>query len=217
VFVTSEPDKKYFKNAVVVKGGVTLGEKVDGKGKYDAVFVGRLHYQKGVFNLIEIWKQLSKKGNFRLAVIGQGVLESEFKKRIKCLNIDFLGYKNGKEKYDVFKQSKVFIHPAIFDSGGMACAEAMAWGIPAVGYNLEAFKTYCAIITCENTRMIVENVYNLITDSEIWKHASNKAYEYIKDNWTWEKRAEEIWKELFLILEQETSESQGQSALTYSR
>ena len=34
------------------------------------------------------------------------------------------------------------VHPAIFDSGGMAAAEAMAWGLPGVSFDLPALKTY---------------------------------------------------------------------------
>ena len=37
-------------------------------------------------------------------------------------NIELLGFKDGSEKYAVFKQSKIIVHPAIFDSGGMAAA-----------------------------------------------------------------------------------------------
>ena len=38
-----------------------------------------------------------------------------------------------------FSFGKVVSHPAFYDSGGMASAEAMVFGLPCVGFKLKAF------------------------------------------------------------------------------
>ncbi len=78
VFVTSEPDvKKFITNKrskdkiVVIRGGVDIEPSTEylhsdniiplSDRKYDACFVGRFHYQKGVLELIDIWKLICEK------------------------------------------------------------------------------------------------------------------------------------------------------------
>jgi len=187
VFVTSEPDvTKFPKQAklnkvVVVRGGVDITEskrylKANKNSstfskKYDACFVGRFHPQKGVLELIDIWRNVVDiKKNARLAMIGNGDLEFDVKKKITDYNlgrsIDLLGFMDGKEKYNIFKQSNIIIHPAVYDSGGMAACEGMAWGLPGVSFDLEALKTYypkgMIKTPCFDKKKFAENIINLL-------------------------------------------------------
>ena len=77
-------------------------------------------------------------------MIGVGELESEVKKKIRRCgleqNIILFGFKDGIEKIRIFKDSRVVVHPAIYDSGGMAACEAMACGLPGVSFDLPALK-----------------------------------------------------------------------------
>ena len=52
--------------------------------KYDAVFIGRFHPQKGVLELIDIWKRVvNKKPQAKLAMIGDGPLMKKVQLKIK--------------------------------------------------------------------------------------------------------------------------------------
>jgi len=222
VFVTSEPDVKKFitkkrnkSKIIVVQGGVDITESEKylklkniipiEKRKYDACFVGRFHYQKGVLELIEIWNLVCKeKSNAKLAMIGIGPLKSDLKKKIKDLglekNIDLLGFKDGKEKYQIFKQSKIIVHPATYDSGGMAAAEGMAWALPGVSFDLEALKTYypkgMIKTKCFDKIEFAKNIRGLLNDPQIYKKTSKEAHELIKDVWDWDKRTDFIYKKI---------------------
>jgi glycosyltransferase involved in cell wall biosynthesis len=223
VFVTSEPDVKKFitpkrdKNKIiVVRGGVDTSEskkylrlKKDPieRKKYLACFVGRLHYQKGVLELIDIWKNVVKiKPQAKLAIIGNGPLEKEMKDKIAQLklekNIDLLGFKDGKEKYEIFKNSKTVVHPAIYDSGGMAAAEAMAWGLPGISFDLEALKTYypkgMIKTPCFDLNQFAQNIINLDEDKILYKKISLQAIDLINSQWDWNKRAQDIFEKVFL-------------------
>src|SRR3989339_2056906 len=122
--VDVEPSKKYLRSGKVIP----LNRR-----KYDAVFVGRFHYQKGVLELLDIWKRVCEgMPSVRLAMIGSGPLGGEVRQKIDKLklqkNVDLLGYLSGNDKFEIFKQSKVVVHPATYDSGGMAAAEALGLG-----------------------------------------------------------------------------------------
>jgi glycosyltransferase involved in cell wall biosynthesis len=237
VFVTSEPDVRYFVNAkrsrdhvIVVQGGVDvsaseewLGEqakreklKVETRNlkletgdcpppskKYDACFIGRFHYQKGVLLLIDIWKKVcERKADAKCAMIGNGPLEEEARAKIKALgldnNIELLGFMDGERKFDVFKQSKIMVHPATYDSGGMAAAEGMAWRLPGVSFDLEALKTYypqgMVKIPCFEQQQFADTILCLLADAEFYEEQARLAHELILEVWDWKKRAEWVWK-----------------------
>jgi glycosyltransferase involved in cell wall biosynthesis len=273
VFVTSEPDVKYFVNAkrsrdhvIVVQGGVDVtaseewlkqgstfakatadrsGFRVQGSGnggletgnskletgdrplsslaavalakeadlrsptskKYDACFIGRFHYQKGVLLLIDIWKKVcEKKPEAKLSMIGNGPLEAEAREKIKSLglerNIELLGFMDGEQKFEIFKQSKVMVHPATYDSGGMAAAEGMAWRLPGVSFDLEALKTYypqgMVKIPCFDEQLFADTVLRLLSDKDFYEKQAQLAHELILNVWDWKRRAEFVWQAMHL-------------------
>lgn len=226
VFVTSEPDVEKFitkkrgkDKIVVIRGGVDIrpseeylnsGDVIPvEKRKYDACFVGRFHPQKGVLELIDIWKLVcERRSGAKLAIIGIGPLEADVKEKIKRLDlgncIDLLGFRDGEEKYEIFKQSKIVVHSATYDSGGMAACEAMAWGLPGVSFDLEALKTYypkgMIKTPCYDLKAFAENILSLLEDHELYRKMSQEAIEWARE-WDWDKRAEEILKQIKIHLE----------------
>ncbi|MFH0814996.1 MAG: glycosyltransferase [Candidatus Falkowbacteria bacterium] len=224
IIVTSEPDVVQFvsekrdkSKIIVVQGGVDItdSEKYLGAGivvpveqrKYDACFVGRFHCQKGVLELVDIWKKVcAQKPTAKLAMIGIGQLESDVEKRIKehslADNIDLLGFKDGGEKYEIFKQSKIMVHPATYDSGGMAAAGGMAWGLPAVSFDLEALQTYYPKGMIKSVigddQGFADNLIKLLDDKDLYARTTTDALSLIRDVWNWDKRADEMYKKMFL-------------------
>ena len=225
VFVTSQPDIKPFitknrdiKKIISVRGGVDIlparqyfekNELIPFENRnYDACFVGRLHYQKGILELIHIWKQVcKKKPKSHLAIIGVGPLEGEIRSLIKKmglqLNITFLGFLNGIEKFDVFKQSKIILHPATYDSGGMATAEAMAWGLPGVSFDLEALKSYypkgILKTECFDLDAFASNILYLLSNPDAHLTLSQEATNLIRDYWDWDQQAQNIFNQVIKL------------------
>ncbi|MBI1870782.1 MAG: glycosyltransferase family 4 protein [Chlamydiae bacterium] len=221
VFVTSEPDvpkfvtpKRGLENIVVVKGGIDQRPSMEylcsasvrpiSKRKYDACFIGRFYYPKGVLELMDIWQEVCKaRPNARLAVIGVGILEGRLKEKIERLGlkekIDLLGFKDGDEKYEIFKESKLVLHPAIYDSGGMAACEAMAWGLPGVSFDLEALKTYypkgMLKTPCYDLKKFSDHILLLLNDTTLYEKMKEEAIVLARE-WDWDKRAEEILKKI---------------------
>ncbi|MCL4487295.1 MAG: glycosyltransferase family 4 protein [Chloroflexi bacterium] len=211
VFVTSEPDRQIYvrrgfnpDSVVAVKGGVDIAEArrtpAAEPNKYAAVFVGRFHPQKGVLELVDIWDRVRQsKANARLAVIGVGALEQQMRQEIERrglgANVDFLGFKDGEAKYRIVKSSRVFLHPAVYDSGGMAAVEAMACGLPAVGFDLPALKTYypqgMLKAPIGDTAAFARRVLDLLDDPALYARTSADAL-CLAEQWDWDRRAAEI-------------------------
>lgn len=214
ILVNNDLEKLVFptKNTLVVLGAVDT-PAIDNyrKGhkdvkKYAAVFQGRFHPQKGVVELVDIWDQVvQKQKNARLAMIGDGPLMSEVRAKIHKLhldkNVDLFGFVlDGKQKYKIFAQSHLVVHPAFFDSGGMAAAEAMAFGIPAVGFNLPAYDSYYPVgmvkVPVGDTRAFAQAILNLLNDSSERNALGKQAEEFIHHSYSWEHRAEQILRQI---------------------
>ncbi|MFA7301109.1 MAG: glycosyltransferase [Candidatus Shapirobacteria bacterium] len=216
IYITSEPDISYFPNkkVIVIRGGVNLNpskkyfqSKKITKKIYDGLFIGRLHPQKGVLELIDIWQLLCVKiPNAKLAIIGDGILNQQLISKIKKLslqsNIKLFGFKIGAEKYKIIEQSKVILHPATFDSGGMAAADAMSFGLPGVSFDLPALKTYypqgMIKVPLYDKHIFANNIYLLLTNKIIYNKTSAKAIDLIKNHWNWDKQSKIIYEKTFI-------------------
>lgn len=212
VWVTSEPDRHKFTSSgqlnndtvLAIRGGVdtkTPSTIPESKHKlFDAVFIGRFHPQKGVLELVDIWQLVcQKQKSAKLAIIGVGDLENGLRKKIRDSglepNITLFGFKDGVDKLKIFKDSRIVVHPAIYDSGGMAACEAMACGLPGVSFDLPALATYypkgMLKTTCFDLKAFADNVLNLLNDKELYRKTSQDALDWSKE-WDWDKRAKEL-------------------------
>lgn len=212
VLVNNEGEREQFprltkqKRTLVMLGAVKLDEISDWKEKhkhqekkYDAVFQGRFHPQKGVVELVEIWKQVvNKKPNAKLIMIGGGPLMDDVKTKIKDLgmekNITLTGYLfDGEEKYTIFSQSKIVVHPAFYDSGGMAAAEAMSFGLPCVGFELKAYESYypkgMIKVKTGNLAAYAAALLDILKNKKKQERIGNEAEAMIVANWSWKNRA----------------------------
>ena len=196
VYITSEPDRKYFKNKVVViRGGVTIPKFKQEKTVWDIVFMGRFHYQKGIRELKEILTLIRKKRyHTNLLVIGDGPLRDEIP-----FFENHIPHATDSMKDGFFRRCKVIVHPATYDSGGMSAAEGMAYGLPAVGFDLPAYKTYYprGMIKVKTTQEFADEILKLLTDKEYYQKWSKEAREFIDEEWNWDRRAEEIYMQSF--------------------
>jgi glycosyltransferase involved in cell wall biosynthesis len=223
VFVTSEPDVEKFvtdkrgkDSVVVVHGAVDTrpaerylnsgGAIPPEKRKYDACYVGRFHYQKGVLELVDIWRLVCERmPSAKLAMIGSGPLENDVKRRIEKFrlgsNIELVGYRDGDAKYEVFKQAKIVVHPATYDSGGMSAAEAMAWRLPGVSFDLESLRTYYPLgmvkVAQGDTSGFAREVIRLLTERGYYEKMAEEARRLAVGAWDWAKRADLIYKKVF--------------------
>lgn len=219
VIVNNESERQRFSikdskgKVIVLIGAVRLDEinsfisKFPNEKKvFDAVFQGRFHPQKGVVELIRIWKIIvEKRPEAMLAMIGDGPLMPRVKEKIKDLklekNVRLFGYVfDGQQKYRIFSQSKMVVHPAFYDSGGMAAAEAMAFGIPSVGFNLKAYNSYypkgMIKVKTGNLNSFAEAVLELLDDSKKRKTLGQGALNMINGNWSWKHRAQSLLETL---------------------
>jgi len=146
--------KKFAPKKVVLTGFAVendLIEKAQADPKYniDALFVGRINETKGIFDMLKVLNLVKEKyPDFQLVIMGEGdaTTKKKFQRKIKETglenNVQFLGYKNGMEKYNIVKSAKCFwfLSVSASESFGVALLEAVCSGIPAFAYDLPQFR-----------------------------------------------------------------------------
>lgn len=182
LFVLGPDDEKYlsgwgFNHILRIGGGVDLrlvNSVPDQEKIYDACFVGRISQQKGVDDLLKIWRGvINQKPGARLAFIGWGHpgQKEKFIQEVKSYhlekNIEFLGFQDGTEKYEVMKSSKLLLFPSKYESFGIVVLEALAAGVPVVAYDLpvlrENFQEMVIFVPCGQIGIFTQRVLELLS------------------------------------------------------
>lgn len=175
----------------------------------DGCFVGRLHPAKGIFDLISIWHMVTRKRDgARLAIVGKGDKDiiDRLNGKIKDLgmfnNIDLLGFLEKDDMFRIIKSSKVFIFPSHEEGWGIAIAEAMACGLPAVIYDLPALKEVFPVgairVRLGDIDSFSDAVVSLLTDSQRYNKLQLETRE-IANRYSWDNVARREWEEICRI------------------
>ncbi len=215
ILVNNEKEKEKLKKIVdskklfVLLGAVSYVPKLANvykKNAKRAVFQGRFHAQKGVVELMSIWSIVVKKiPDAKLVMIGDGPLMNSVKAEISKFNLEsnvtLKGFMfDGQEKNRVFRESDLMIHPSFYDSGGMAAAEGMAFGIPCVAFDLPDYESYypkgLVKVPLGNIEKFAEEICKLLSDKEQRSKLGKLGRDYIKRHYTWDIRAAEIYNHL---------------------
>jgi glycosyltransferase involved in cell wall biosynthesis len=121
-------------------------ESVKASGKqFDGVFVGRIARDKGIFDLVRVWKRISlDRPDSALLMLGSGPDFSELAKVIKdfgmASNIVLKGSCKDIALYNLMKASRLLVLPSRFEGWGLAVGEALACGLPVVCYDIPALR-----------------------------------------------------------------------------
>ena len=101
------------------------------------LFVGRLIPEKGIFDLLEAMRILSRERACVLRVAGKGPCEAAIRQRVAALglrdSVDFMGYVHGDALARLYSSSAALVLPTYFGEGfPTVITEAMSYGLPIV-------------------------------------------------------------------------------------
>ncbi len=123
---------------------VALADRVPPQPKqFDVAWMGRVHPQKGIDDLLATLAGLKQQvPDFRAVIIGksQDKLEPVTRRMGLSENVTFSGLVSEEEKYRLLKSSRVFVMPSRYESWGIVVGEAIASGVPVVAYDLPCYR-----------------------------------------------------------------------------
>ncbi|MEQ9560248.1 MAG: glycosyltransferase family 4 protein [Rhodospirillales bacterium] len=131
---------------------VTGRAKVSGGTRNMLLSVGRLEPQKDHATLIRAFAKISADlPDWNLTIVGDGVLRGELTDLIDSLGLHDRVHLPGATQNiaAAYLESQLFVQPSRYESFGLTTAEALAHGLPAVGF-----------VDCPGTNMLIKNGEN---------------------------------------------------------
>jgi len=162
-------------------------------------FVGRITYQKGPINFINIAEQLALRDkNIRFVMAGDGDMIEQCRKITRKLGLSerfsFPGFLDHNEVHKLLMHSKLFIMPSIYEPFGLVALEAIAAGVPAMISKTsgvaEIIKSLIAFDP-RNINSATRIASEILNDSELAMSVVKKATAEI-EHFDWIKVASEI-------------------------
>lgn len=166
------------------------------------LYVGRLVYEKGIQNLIGAMpKILNNYNDAKLVICGKGGMMEELKQEAKNLGIEnkvyFAGYCDSKKVQKMYKCADIAVFPSTYEPFGIVALEAMLAGVPTVvsdvggldeivTHGVDGMKSYAG-----NANSIADSVTALLYDHQLATNVSKKAKQKVKDQFNWEKIAQD--------------------------
>lgn len=184
--------KKYIRagfssNQIVVKRNFVFdGKKRKASGEY-ALFFGRLSSEKGIFTLLNAWKNI----NYELRIAGEGPLKRETEEFIQNNNIrcvKLLGALNGNEVKKALNGCKFVIVPSEwYEPAARTIIESFSQGIPVVASNIGG-----------NSELVKDNYNGFLFEAGNVRDLKNKVNLLIRDGGIFKKTGENAFKSYVL-------------------
>lgn len=183
-FILKENDKERIEQIKQLYGGKDI-----------VFFVGRHIQYKGIPWLIEAERWVKSDCVFVLG--GNGPLTTMLKEKCKSNRVFFVGRLSDDDLRCYLYASKIFAFPSITknEAFGVALAEAMYCGTPAVTFTIEGSgvnwvsinNETCLEVANKDSKAYASAIDRLLTDETLYEHLSTKGIERVNNMFTLEK------------------------------
>lgn len=187
---------------------IDFKENLVSKQKHNGInflYAGRIIKQKGVYNILVSFMNLSKKyKNINLYIAGDGAELDNYMKEFIHDRIHFLGKLNYDELLEYYSICDVFLYPplwpeglptAILEAGMMRCTVVATdqGGIREIIDNNDN-----GIIVSSGVKDLADTMEKLILDSKLRKSLADNLYDTVKNKFSWGVTAKKILKDMDL-------------------
>jgi glycosyltransferase involved in cell wall biosynthesis len=185
--------------------------------KISLLFIGRLVEKKGIIYLLEAMKNIvTLFPDAELNIIGDGI---EINKLIRFVetnelenNVNFLGSMEHSLLRSHYKKALIFIAPSIDANDDMeglptTILEAMSLRIPVITTNAGGItdviedKITGILTPQKDSKILSENIIDLIKDKNLQEKIKRKAYKKIIENYTYRIIGGKLKKEIYRLFE----------------
>ena len=181
-------------------------------GKNYLLFVGALHPRKNLKRLITAYQTILESDasfDYELVIVGEALwkrsgFDLEIDEQTQS-RIHFTGHLSLDELANVMASASVFTFVPYFEGFGIPLVEAMRCGTPILSGNLTSLPEvagdaalYCNPLDVDD---IVEKLKEICSNETLRSELSQKGLERSK-LFSWDRSAEEVWKVLYDLLNQ---------------
>ena len=171
------------------------------------LYLGTLEPRKNVEGVIKAFEKLNQ-SDLHLVIAGQkGWLYKNIYKKVKSLELKdkiiFLDYVNQDDRFNLYKNTQLFVWPSFYEGFGFPPLEAMSVGYPVITSSNSSLPEVVGkaslLVDPYNVNEISQALSQILSDDQLRQDLINKGYDQVK-KYNWEISAEKILK-LFESLE----------------
>lgn len=167
----------------VIPPGIDTVQKHGGEEDY-LLFLGRLVPTKGLEYLVKAMTAVD--GN--LIIAGDGPSRAKLEKLVKSQRVEgkvkLVGRVDEEEKVKLLSNCKAFVMPSLFESYGLAAAEAMSYGKPVVASSVgglpEVVGEGGVLVPPKDPAALAQALVRMLKDPGMRKDLGSRAAEHIK-------------------------------------
>ncbi len=183
----------------VIGAGPNLNYFPDFNNKqYDGktiLFIGKDFYGKGGKIMLEAFQMVRKKiPNTRLIIIG----DPKEKLPIYQEGVEIKGFINSKDIGEFYQEASIFALPTLREAFGLVFLEAMAYGLPCIGTDIEAIPEIIEngktgfTVPILDSKKLAEKIIILLSDKGLMKKMGKEGRCKVMEIFNWGKVAEKI-------------------------
>jgi glycosyltransferase involved in cell wall biosynthesis len=166
------------------------------------LFVGRLVNTKGLKYLVQAMSEIDN----RLIICGGGPEEGRLRQQIAKLHlegkVELAGKVSEERKVQLMSSCKLFVMPSIFESYGIAVAEAMSYGKAVVATDVgglpEVVRDAGRLCRSRDPKDLAEKINSLLGDDDVRGDCAHKAVKHAC-GYSWDRIAEQMEQEYLRI------------------
>lgn len=173
----------------------------DKRGVKDKVvtFLGRITMQKGPEYFVEAAaKVLQRTDDVRFVMAGSGDMMNKMIRLAASRNISdrfhFTGFMKGKQVYEIFKASDVYIMPSVSEPFGISPLEAMQCGVPSIiskQSGCAEILDYAVKVDYWDIEAIADAIYGLISYPKLHEFLKDEGLKEV-NNIKWEYAGQKV-------------------------
>ena len=159
------------------------------------LWVGRIDYGKGLFDLISAMKIITReRPDVKLILVGEGPLRAElikevYKRRLHK-NVFFLGFFPNEKLPNIYKNASVYVQSSYSEGLPTTVLEAMSCGTPVVATkvsgNVDIVKDGESgiLVPPKDPVSLAKSIIHIIDNPEYGKQLGNNSRQIIRENYT---------------------------------
>lgn len=189
------------------RGGVVIGNGVDERvfvppnrtktGRH-VLYVGRIDYRKGLFDLIKCAKIVTdEEPNIIFLLVGGGPLSRIILRHVRNLGLErrviLMGYVSRDKLVTLYQNAAAFVMPSYYEGLPTVILEAMACAVPVVATRIDGHSDVIRdgingfLIPVRSPRSMAECILNLLRNEDATNDVRKAARQTIKNAYTWDR------------------------------
>ena len=179
--------------------------KASDKETMNFLYVGQLHYRKGLRYALEAFKKLKHPGK-QFTIVGPNTPITGLENTQIPPNVVFTGPLKGEELKAQYKKADVFVLPSLEEGLALVQGEALAFGIPLLittntgGDDIIKDGVEGFIVQPGDAEALYQRMQQMADDRDLLNKMSENALQAAKDLGSWDAAAERLISELTRVL-----------------